>query len=85
MAAVMGALGCRQALLLEPACKAFLRDYQGTVLMTCHDRDVMNRVVKKIVEIDGGHSPFLTRLDSPDHTPPSAPGGLTRIPRPILD
>ena len=23
-------------------------------LMTCHDRDVMNRVVKKIVEIDGG-------------------------------
>src|SRR4029079_19749763 len=23
------------------------------VVMTCHDRDVMNRVVKKIVEIDG--------------------------------
>jgi ATPase subunit of ABC transporter with duplicated ATPase domains len=32
----------------------FLRDYPGAVLMTCHDRDVMNRVVKKIVEIDGG-------------------------------
>jgi len=32
----------------------FLRDYRGAVLMTCHDRDVMNRVVKKIVEIDGG-------------------------------
>jgi ATPase subunit of ABC transporter with duplicated ATPase domains len=32
----------------------FLRDYPGAVLMTCHDRDVMNRVVEKIVEIDGG-------------------------------
>jgi ATPase subunit of ABC transporter with duplicated ATPase domains len=32
----------------------FLREYPGTVVMTCHDRDVMNRVVKKIVEIDGG-------------------------------
>jgi ATPase subunit of ABC transporter with duplicated ATPase domains len=32
----------------------FLRDYQGAVLMTCHDRDIMNRVVKKIIEIDGG-------------------------------
>ncbi|HEY7954053.1 MAG TPA: ABC-F family ATP-binding cassette domain-containing protein [Polyangia bacterium] len=32
----------------------FLRSYPGAVMMTCHDRDVMNRVVKKIVEIDGG-------------------------------
>ena len=32
----------------------FLRDYPGSLMMTCHDRDVMNRVVKKIVEIDGG-------------------------------
>ncbi len=34
--------------------EAFLRDYPGAVLMTCHDRDVINRVVKRIVEIDGG-------------------------------
>ncbi|HUS63860.1 MAG TPA: ABC-F family ATP-binding cassette domain-containing protein, partial [Kofleriaceae bacterium] len=34
--------------------EGFLRDYPGAVMMTCHDRDVMNRVVKKIVEIDGG-------------------------------
>jgi ATPase subunit of ABC transporter with duplicated ATPase domains len=34
--------------------EGFLRDYKGSVLMTCHDRDVMNRVVKKIIEIDGG-------------------------------
>ena len=34
--------------------ETFLRDYAGAVIMTCHDRDVMNRVVKKIVEIDGG-------------------------------
>jgi ATPase subunit of ABC transporter with duplicated ATPase domains len=34
--------------------EGFLRDYPGAVVMTCHDRDVMNRVVEKIVEIDGG-------------------------------
>ena len=34
--------------------EAFLRDYPGSVVMTCHDRDVMNRVVRKILEIDGG-------------------------------
>ena len=33
--------------------ESFLRAYPGSVVMTCHDRDVMNRVVKKIVEIDG--------------------------------
>ncbi len=32
----------------------FLRAYEGAVLMTSHDKDVMNRVVGKIVEIDGG-------------------------------
>ena len=32
----------------------FLRSYPGAVVMTSHDRDVMNRVVKKIIEIDGG-------------------------------
>ena len=32
----------------------FLRDYPGAVVMTCHDREVMNRVVRKIIEIDGG-------------------------------
>ncbi|MDQ3335119.1 MAG: ATP-binding cassette domain-containing protein [Myxococcota bacterium] len=34
--------------------EAFLRDYPGAVIMTCHDREIMNRVVGKIVEIDGG-------------------------------
>src|SRR5262245_47334457 len=34
--------------------EAFLRDYPGTVVMTCHDREIMNRVASKIVEIDGG-------------------------------
>ncbi len=32
----------------------FLRDYQGALLMTSHDREFMNRIVGKIVEIDGG-------------------------------
>jgi len=32
----------------------FVRDYPGTVLMTCHDKDFMNRVVDRILEIDGG-------------------------------
>ncbi len=34
--------------------ETFLRDYDGSVVMTCHDREIMNRVVAKIVEIDGG-------------------------------
>ncbi len=34
--------------------EGFLRDYPGTVVMTCHDKDIMNRVVGKIIEIDGG-------------------------------
>ena len=32
----------------------FLHGYQGAILMTSHDREFMNRVVTKIVEIDGG-------------------------------
>jgi len=37
-----------------------LGGYKGTVVMTCHDRDVMNRVVSKIVEIDGGEISVYT-------------------------
>ncbi len=32
----------------------FLRGYDGALLMTSHDREFMNRVVNKIIEIDGG-------------------------------
>ncbi len=32
----------------------FLKGYEGAILMTSHDREFMNRVVTKIVEIDGG-------------------------------
>ena len=32
----------------------FLRGYQGALLMTSHDRELMNRVVDKVIEIDGG-------------------------------
>ena len=32
----------------------FLRAFKGALLMTSHDREFMNRVVGKIVEIDGG-------------------------------
>ena len=32
----------------------FLQAYDGALLMTSHDREFMNRVVGKIVEIDGG-------------------------------
>ncbi len=32
----------------------FLRSYDGAILMTSHDKEFMNRVVSKIVEIDGG-------------------------------
>jgi ATPase subunit of ABC transporter with duplicated ATPase domains len=32
----------------------FLRGYDGALLMTSHDRAFMNRIVGKIIEIDGG-------------------------------
>ncbi len=32
----------------------FLRTYDGALLMTSHDREFMNRIVTKVVEIDGG-------------------------------
>ena len=32
----------------------FLKAFQGTLLMTSHDREFMNRLVTKIAEIDGG-------------------------------
>ena len=32
----------------------FLKDYDGVLMMTSHDREFMNRIVTKIIEIDGG-------------------------------
>jgi ATPase subunit of ABC transporter with duplicated ATPase domains len=34
--------------------EAFLKNYEGALMMTSHDREFMNRIVTKIVEIDGG-------------------------------
>jgi ATPase subunit of ABC transporter with duplicated ATPase domains len=34
--------------------EAFLKNYDGMLLMTSHDREFINRIVDKIVEIDGG-------------------------------
>ncbi len=34
--------------------EGFLKGYEGALLMTSHDRAFMNRIVSKIVEIDGG-------------------------------
>lgn len=34
--------------------EAFLKNYPGALIMTSHDRAFMNRVVGKIIEIDGG-------------------------------
>ena len=32
----------------------FIKDYPGAVLLTCHDKDFMNRIVGRIIDIDGG-------------------------------
>src|SRR5258707_791091 len=32
----------------------FLKSYEGALMMTSHDREFMNRIVTKVVEIDGG-------------------------------
>src|ERR1700748_3904306 len=34
--------------------EAFLKNYGGALLMTSHDRAFMNRIIDKVVEIDGG-------------------------------
>lgn len=34
--------------------ETFLHDYEGTLLMTSHDREFINRVISKVVEIDSG-------------------------------
>ncbi|KAA3605684.1 MAG: ABC transporter ATP-binding protein [Planctomycetota bacterium] len=34
--------------------ESFIRGYRGTVVMTCHDHEFMNRVVDRILEIDQG-------------------------------
>ena len=34
--------------------EAFLKGYEGALLMTSHDREFMNRIVTKVVEIDSG-------------------------------
>jgi ATPase subunit of ABC transporter with duplicated ATPase domains len=40
--------------------EAFVRDYRGTVVMTCHDKDFMNRIVDRILEIDTGEFTSFT-------------------------
>ena len=32
----------------------FLKNYDGLLLMTSHDREFMNRIINKVIEIDGG-------------------------------
>ena len=34
--------------------EGFLKGFEGALLMTSHDREFMNRIVNKIIEIDGG-------------------------------
>ncbi len=34
--------------------EGFLASYEGALIMTSHDRELMNRIVSRIIEIDGG-------------------------------
>ncbi len=34
--------------------ESFLRGYEGALMMTSHDREFMNRIINKVIEIDGG-------------------------------
>ncbi len=43
----------------------FIKGYPGAVLLTCHDRDFLNRIVKRIVDIDGGE--FIAYTGDYDH------------------
>jgi ATPase subunit of ABC transporter with duplicated ATPase domains len=51
----------------------FLKGYEGALLMTSHDREFMNRIVTKIVEIDGLDAQALGReQDALDAAGPGA-------------
>ena len=43
----------------------FIKNYPGAVLLTCHDKDFMNRVVSRIMDIDGGE--FIVYTGDYDH------------------
>jgi ATPase subunit of ABC transporter with duplicated ATPase domains len=43
----------------------FIKDYPGIVLMTCHDKDFMNRIVDRIIAIDSGE--FTTYTGNYDY------------------
>ncbi len=43
----------------------YLKDFQGALVMTSHDREFLNRVVTKIVDIDGGE--LTTYVGNFDH------------------
>ncbi len=43
----------------------FIQDYPGAALLTCHDKDFMNRVVSRVVDIDGGE--FVAYTGDYDH------------------
>ncbi len=43
----------------------FVKGYPGAVLLTCHDKDFMNRVVGRIVDIDAGE--FIAYTGNYDH------------------
>jgi ATPase subunit of ABC transporter with duplicated ATPase domains len=34
--------------------ESFLKNYEGALMLTSHDREFMNRVVGKVIELDGG-------------------------------
>ncbi len=34
--------------------ESFLKGYEGALMLTSHDREFMNRIINKIIEIDGG-------------------------------
>ncbi|MCK7474471.1 MAG: hypothetical protein MZV49_15025 [Rhodopseudomonas palustris] len=54
----------------------FLKGYDGALLMTSHDREFMNRIVTKIIEIDGGdahhHTPATTSSTSSSARSPTS-------------
>ena len=39
----------------------FLRSYAGAILITCHDRDFLDRVINKTFELETGQAPRLQR------------------------
>ncbi len=58
--------------------ETFLKSYTGALLMTSHDREFMNRIVNKILEIDAGRSRAIAATTNSTRASAKSPTATSR-------